>query len=106
MLSRLTIFQDFRKSASGAPRGWGSKSERCLASTQQVLDSANALMADAARQFRKNLRSKRPAGVRARLVTVLDELAQGRPTLVESDFHTGSAEDKAIVALLPNLPAH
>jgi len=45
-------------------------------STQAILDSANALMADAARQFGKNLRSRRAVGTRARLVTVLDELAQ------------------------------
>ena len=45
-------------------------------STQCVLDSANALMADAGKQFRKNLRSQRGNGARTRLVTVLDELAQ------------------------------
>jgi DNA helicase-2/ATP-dependent DNA helicase PcrA len=45
-------------------------------STQAILDAANALMAGAARQFEKNLRSKRSSGTRARLVTVLDELAQ------------------------------
>ena len=45
-------------------------------STQSILDTANALMADAAKQFEKNLRSKRSSGTRARLVTVLDELAQ------------------------------
>ena len=45
-------------------------------STQSILDAANALMADAARQFDKNLRSRRASGTRVRLVTVLDELAQ------------------------------
>ncbi|MBS0335666.1 MAG: ATP-dependent helicase [Proteobacteria bacterium] len=45
-------------------------------STQPILDAANALMADADKRFAKNLRSQRPAGARARVVTVLDELAQ------------------------------
>ncbi len=45
-------------------------------STQLILDCANALMADASRQFEKTLRSSRSAGARARLVTVLDEQAQ------------------------------
>ena len=45
-------------------------------STQAILDAANALMADAARQFEKHLRSTRSAGARPRLVTVLDEIAQ------------------------------
>ena len=43
-------------------------------STQQVLDGANALMADAPRQFRKHLLAARGAGQRPRLVTV-DDLA-------------------------------
>ena len=43
-------------------------------STQQVLDGANALMADAPRQFRKHLLAVRGAGQRPRLVTV-DDLA-------------------------------
>jgi DNA helicase II / ATP-dependent DNA helicase PcrA len=47
-------------------------------STQSILDTANALMADAARQFEKNLRSKRSSGVRARIATVLDEFAQAQ----------------------------
>jgi len=42
-------------------------------STQQVLDVANALMADAPRQHRKYLLSTRGQGVRARIVTT-DEL--------------------------------
>ncbi len=41
-------------------------------STQQVLDAANALMADAPRQFRKHLLAARGAGQRPRLVTVDD----------------------------------
>ena len=45
-------------------------------STQSILDAANALMAGAARQFDKTLRSRRSSGTRVRLVTVLDELAQ------------------------------
>jgi DNA helicase-2/ATP-dependent DNA helicase PcrA len=47
-------------------------------STQAILDPANALMARAENQFAKNLRSHRPAGARARVVTVLDELAQAQ----------------------------
>ncbi len=43
-------------------------------STQQVLDGANALMADAPRQFRKHLLAARGAGQRPKLVTV-DDLA-------------------------------
>jgi DNA helicase II / ATP-dependent DNA helicase PcrA len=45
-------------------------------STQQVLDAANALMAEAPRQFRKHLLSARGAGPRPRLVTVDDLQAQ------------------------------
>jgi DNA helicase-2/ATP-dependent DNA helicase PcrA len=43
-------------------------------STQPVLDGANALMADAPRQFRKHLLAARGSGQRPRLVTV-DDLA-------------------------------
>ena len=52
--------------------------EQNYRSTQGILDSANALMADAQRQFEKNLRTSRTAGARARLVTVLDEFAQSQ----------------------------
>jgi DNA helicase-2/ATP-dependent DNA helicase PcrA len=45
-------------------------------STQPVLDAANALMADGARQFRKFLRSTRGGGVPPRYVTVQDDQAQ------------------------------
>jgi DNA helicase II / ATP-dependent DNA helicase PcrA len=45
-------------------------------STQPVLDAANALMAEAPRQFRKHLLAIRGAGVRPRLVTVPDLAAQ------------------------------
>ena len=45
-------------------------------STQAILDAANALMQGAQKQFRKNLRSQRANGDRARVVTVLDETAQ------------------------------
>jgi DNA helicase-2/ATP-dependent DNA helicase PcrA len=47
-------------------------------STQAILDAANALMAGATQQFRKNLRSRRSAGVRPRVVTVIDEVAQAQ----------------------------
>ncbi|OGA27006.1 MAG: ATP-dependent DNA helicase [Betaproteobacteria bacterium RIFCSPLOWO2_12_FULL_67_28] len=45
-------------------------------STQGVLDAANALIGEGARQYRKDLRAARGAGTRPRLVTVADELAQ------------------------------
>ncbi|HEX2828456.1 MAG TPA: ATP-dependent helicase [Burkholderiales bacterium] len=45
-------------------------------STQAVLDSANALIAEASRQYQKRLQSSRGAGVKPRYVTVLDEQAQ------------------------------
>ncbi|HEY5719435.1 MAG TPA: ATP-dependent helicase, partial [Gammaproteobacteria bacterium] len=45
-------------------------------STQQILDAANALIAEGRRQYRKTLRAVRGAGERARLVTVLDDRAQ------------------------------
>ncbi len=38
-----------------------------------------------------------PEAERARITALRDELAQGQPTLVESDFAKGSAEDRAIV---------
>ena len=50
--------------------------EQNYRSTQPVLDAANALMAGASHQFRKDLRSSRGGGVRPRLVTVQDEQAQ------------------------------
>jgi DNA helicase-2/ATP-dependent DNA helicase PcrA len=45
-------------------------------STQGVLDTANALMAGAARQYRKVLRGMRGAGERPRYVTVADDREQ------------------------------
>src|SRR5450631_2043786 len=45
-------------------------------STQPVLDAANALMAEAPRQFRKHLLAIRGEGVRPRLVTVPDLATQ------------------------------
>jgi len=45
-------------------------------STQPVLDAANAVIADGARQYRKFLRSTRGAGPRPRYVTVQDDQAQ------------------------------
>jgi DNA helicase-2/ATP-dependent DNA helicase PcrA len=47
-------------------------------STQPVLDAANALMADAARQHRKALRSRKTEGARPRYVTVADDVAQAQ----------------------------
>ncbi len=45
-------------------------------STQPVLDAANAVIADGARQYRKFLRSTRGGGPRPRYVTVQDDQAQ------------------------------
>lgn len=49
-------------------------------STQAILDAANALMREASRQFRKDLRAERPgsAGARPVHVTVLDDQAQAQ----------------------------
>ena len=45
-------------------------------STQPILDAANALMAEASQQYRKELRSRRSSGARPRHVTVLDDQGQ------------------------------
>ena len=45
-------------------------------SVQPILDSANALMAEATRQYRKNLRSARVSQQRPQYVTVADDTAQ------------------------------
>ncbi len=45
-------------------------------STQGVLDAANALIAESARQYRKVLQARRGAGDRPRYVTVADDQAQ------------------------------
>jgi DNA helicase II / ATP-dependent DNA helicase PcrA len=50
--------------------------EQNYRSTQSVLDAANALMAGASRQHRKELRSERGAGAPPRFVTVLDDQGQ------------------------------
>jgi DNA helicase-2/ATP-dependent DNA helicase PcrA len=47
-------------------------------STQSVLDAANALMREGARQYRKELRSKRKPGAKPRYVTVADDQAQAQ----------------------------
>lgn len=52
-------------------------------STQQVLDAANALMADAPRQYRKHLLSIRGQGVRPSYVTVPDLQAQAECVCTE-----------------------
>jgi DNA helicase-2/ATP-dependent DNA helicase PcrA len=52
-------------------------------STQQVLDGANALMADAPRQFRKHLLAVRGAGQRPRVVTVDDLAMQAESVCIE-----------------------
>jgi DNA helicase-2/ATP-dependent DNA helicase PcrA len=45
-------------------------------STQKVLDAANALIAEGARQYRKVLRTTRGAGARPKYVTIADDQAQ------------------------------
>ncbi|HTW38792.1 MAG TPA: ATP-dependent helicase [Steroidobacteraceae bacterium] len=52
-------------------------------SSQQVLDAANALMAEAPRQFRKHLLSARGAGPKPRLVTVDDLQTQAEAVCSE-----------------------
>ena len=47
-------------------------------STQPVLDAANALMREASRQYRKDLRAVRGEGPRPRYVTVADDAAQAQ----------------------------
>lgn len=47
-------------------------------STQPVLDAANALMAEASRQYQKELRSRRTEGAKPRYVTVADDAAQAQ----------------------------
>jgi DNA helicase-2/ATP-dependent DNA helicase PcrA len=51
--------------------------EQNYRSTQAVLDAANVLMVEGARQYRKDLYSKRPEGEKPRYVTVADDVAQG-----------------------------
>ena len=50
--------------------------EQNYRSTQAVLDAANALIAEGARQYRKTLRAARGNGERPRYVTVADDQAQ------------------------------
>ena len=45
-------------------------------STQPILDLANAVMAEAPRQYRKDLRAERGGGTRPQLVTVVDQRQQ------------------------------
>ena len=45
-------------------------------STQQILDTANALIGEADRQYRKELRARRGGGARPSLVTVADDRGQ------------------------------
>ncbi len=59
-----------------APAAHVVKLERNYRSVQPILDAANALMAEASRQYRKALRSERGAGRKPRYVTVADDRAQ------------------------------
>lgn len=47
-------------------------------STQGILDAANALIGEGARQYRKTLRAQRGPGARPRYVAVADDAAQAR----------------------------
>jgi hypothetical protein len=58
--------------------------------TEQFVDAYRQMSA------RPNLSGLAPAEQK-RQQAVLDELAQGRPTLVDTDLRSGSAEDKALV---------
>ena len=50
--------------------------EQNYRSTQPILDAANALIAEADRQYRKRLRAQASSGARPRHVTVVDDQAQ------------------------------
>ena len=52
-------------------------------STQPILDAANALIGEATRQHRKELRARRGAGARPRLVTVADDRGQADYVVAE-----------------------
>jgi DNA helicase II / ATP-dependent DNA helicase PcrA len=54
------------------------KLEENYRSTQPLLDAANALMTEAARQYRKDLHSRKKSGGRPRYVTVADDEAQAQ----------------------------
>ncbi len=63
------------------PKAYGAATvvlEENYRSTQPVLDAANALMAEASRQYQKELRSRRTEGPRPRHVTVADDAAQAQ----------------------------
>lgn len=55
-----------------SPQAEVIKLEQNYRSTQPILDLANAVMAEAPRQFRKNLTAVRDAGTRPQLLTVAD----------------------------------
>jgi DNA helicase II / ATP-dependent DNA helicase PcrA len=59
-----------------APRARVVTLEENYRSTQAVLDAANALIGEATRSYRKELRAQRPGGALPRLVTVEDGRAQ------------------------------
>jgi DNA helicase-2/ATP-dependent DNA helicase PcrA len=72
---------NFGKQFGGENRGLAPSVvtlEENYRSTQQVLDAANALMREAARQYRKELRAARGEGPRPRYVTVADDMAQAQ----------------------------
>jgi DNA helicase-2/ATP-dependent DNA helicase PcrA len=54
------------------------KLEENYRSSQAVLDAANALMREASRQYRKDLRSAKSEGPKPRYVTVADDAAQAQ----------------------------
>jgi DNA helicase II / ATP-dependent DNA helicase PcrA len=61
-----------------APRASVVTLDRNYRSSQPILDAANALIAEAPRQFRKALSSTRTAGAPPRYVSVLDDQAQAQ----------------------------
>lgn len=56
------------------------KLERNYRSSQPILDTANAVAAEATRAFGKRLRAERPGGIRPQLVSCRDEAAQAEET--------------------------
>jgi hypothetical protein len=76
---------------------WGVPGAVTLADYIDAKGKFNSrFVADYRRLVAKPDLSKLEASEQKRRQAVLDELAQGRPTLVESDLRDGSAEDKAL----------
>ena len=80
---------------------WGVPSGVTLADYVDASAAGRALHQSFLSDYRRMTTPPKLSGLepaeQKRRQAVLEELAQGRPTLVESDFRAGSAEDKAVV---------